>query len=74
MIKRLLQIIREFLRKQRIEALDYGEKCCGNCRYMELIPFDDFRCMNVKSEYFHCEVYPHDDVCLEYEEKEKQGN
>lgn len=67
MIKKLLQVLKEEL---MTNSVNNSEKCCGECRYLELIPFDDYRCMNSNSELFHCNCHPKEDVCKEFIEKE----
>jgi hypothetical protein len=67
MIKKLLHT----LKKELMNDCDSkSEKNCCDCKYLELIPFDDWRCMNAKSELFHCECNPKEDVCKYFEEKE----
>lgn len=69
MLKKLIQLLKKELTNNHEESC---RKDCKNCKYMELIPFDDYRCMNVKSELFHCEVTPNEDVCIYYTEREKE--
>ncbi len=67
MIKKLLLTLKKELTSNHESK---NERNCCNCKYLELIPFDDWRCMNVKSELFHCECNPKEDICKDFEEKE----
>ena len=68
MIKKLLQTLRAELTTKKINKC---RKNCCDCKHLEMIPFDDFRCMNPKSEMFHCDVDALEDICKDFEEKEK---
>lgn len=67
MIKKLLHMLKTELTNKNSGNC---ERNCRDCKYLELIPFDDWRCMNVKSELFHCECNPKEDICKDFEEKE----
>ena len=69
MIRKLVQLLKKELTTNHEEACS---KNCMTCEYLELIPFDDYRCMNVKSELFHCDINPNEDVCIDYTEREKE--
>ena len=67
MIKKFLRMLKEEL---ATNTVNNDERCCGECRYLEMIPFDDYRCLNPNRELFHCNCHPVKDVCKDFKEKE----